>query len=143
MRGGASLGHSSHRKVLDLQAVPQGNRGCLRFERDNCRKASRNARDRAQRAALGAASGPRPTPKTLDVGPAAVHRSQQIDWHVEQVVNAARAVESNVWPEPIGEDGQRALSCVVMRLLDLHRAVQEARRVIAEMQGKREGTEER
>lgn len=42
------------------------------------------------------------------LGTAALHRLQQIDWNVEQVVNAARAVESNVWPKPIGEDGQRA-----------------------------------
>ncbi|MHB1894501.1 MAG: hypothetical protein ACYCTZ_13600 [Candidatus Dormibacteria bacterium] len=91
----------------------------------------------------GSCSESRPAPKALDVGTAALHRLQQIDWNVEQVVNAARAVESNVWPKPIGEDGQRALSLMVMRLLDLHRVVQEARRVIAKMQGQQEGIEER
>ncbi|MHB1502309.1 MAG: hypothetical protein ACYCYK_14470 [Candidatus Dormibacteria bacterium] len=72
------------------------------------------------------------------LGTAAPHRPQQIDWKVERVVNAARAVESDVWPKPIGENGQRALSLMVMRILDLHPVVQEARRAIDEMHGRRE-----
>lgn len=78
-----------------------------------------------------------------DLGTAALRRLQPIDWNVEQVVNSALAVESDVWPKPIGENGQRALSLMVMRILDLHRAVQEARRAIDEMQGRREETKER
>ncbi|MHB8322950.1 MAG: hypothetical protein ACYDEA_04105 [Candidatus Dormibacteria bacterium] len=124
------------------EAIPQGSRGRLRFECDECRKASRNARDRARRAALGKTSRPKPSPTQITLGDEALGRLQQIHTYVEYVVDAARAVESSVWPKPIGEDGQRALSLMVMRLLDLHRVVEQARRVIDEMQGELEEPEE-
>jgi hypothetical protein len=46
---------------------------------------------------------------------------------MDALLDAAKGVEAWVWPQALGEGGQRALTLLVLRVLDLERSIRDAR----------------